>query len=330
MSTQKRQNRTITVDFEAEATYHQLCQDGNGFIAFVVAFIKSLGFQLSHHCGCEGGFALTRHSHYTRVRLGDVTIWRLQCKHCRAVFTILPHFVLRYSSIPAAEAKRALWAMQGGLSLELCATVFEDVSVMSLYRLVCAYGRTGLVSLLTRCRLPLPEYIQADEKHSFCLSDKVYLPTITAGRVIWHLGYSPDKTADSFKDSYGHFQQQAQEIEPAYHPAGILTDGFESTRKSLRELFPESELGNCIRHAADRLASKLVGVSKELRETLSQEFRLILFEGGSIPSIGQKLRRFAEKVTQLTGKENGQRLRDWFKRKKQGWYVVWRDQRMPK
>jgi hypothetical protein len=39
---------------------------------------------------------LTRHSHYARVRLGGLTIWRIQCTRCRAVFTVLPHFVLRY------------------------------------------------------------------------------------------------------------------------------------------------------------------------------------------------------------------------------------------
>ena len=318
MSTQKRQNRTITVDFNDEATYHRLCKDGKSFIEFVVVFITSLGFQLTHQCGCEGGFALTRHSHYARVRLGGLTIWRLQCKHCRAVFSILPHFALRYSSVPPSQAKRALRAIQGGLSLELCATVFDNVSPMSLYRLVCSLGRTGLVSLLTRCGLSLPQYFQADEKHTYCLTDKVYLPTITEGRVIWHLGYSTDKTAASFKETYGQFEQQAHDLEPDYQPAGILTDGFESTRKSLRELFPQTDLGNCIRHAADRLASKLTGVTKELRNTLSQEFRQILFEGGTIRSIGQRLRRFAEKVTKLAGKENGQRLREWFKKKKTG------------
>ena len=45
-----RQNRTITVDFNNEATYHQLCDDGPRFIDFVVAFILSIGLQLKHKC----------------------------------------------------------------------------------------------------------------------------------------------------------------------------------------------------------------------------------------------------------------------------------------
>jgi len=31
-------------------------------------------------------------------------------------------------------------------------------------------------------------YFLADEKHSRCLTAKVYLPTIVSGRLIWHLG----------------------------------------------------------------------------------------------------------------------------------------------
>ena len=45
-----RQNRTLTVDFNNEATYHQLCDDGPCFIDFVVAFILSIGLQLKHKC----------------------------------------------------------------------------------------------------------------------------------------------------------------------------------------------------------------------------------------------------------------------------------------
>ena len=98
MSKRARENRTITVDFNDEPTYHRLCDDGRGFIDFVTAFILSIGLQLKHKCGCSSG-RLTRHSHYARLRLNGLTIWRIQCTTCRAVFTVLPHFVLRYRQI---------------------------------------------------------------------------------------------------------------------------------------------------------------------------------------------------------------------------------------
>jgi len=57
-----RENRTITVDFHDEATYFALLSDGKAFVEFVLAFILSLGFQLTHKSTCNGGSGLTRHS----------------------------------------------------------------------------------------------------------------------------------------------------------------------------------------------------------------------------------------------------------------------------
>ena len=105
-----RHNRTITVDFQDQTTYFQLLSDGKAFVEFVVAFILSIGFQLHHKASCTGGGCLTRHSHYARIRLGGLTIWRIQCTSCRAVFTVLPHFVLRYRRMSPDVARQALTA----------------------------------------------------------------------------------------------------------------------------------------------------------------------------------------------------------------------------
>jgi hypothetical protein len=231
-----RQNRTITVDFQDDSTYFKLIHDGKAFVEFILAFILSIGFQLTHKSTCHGG-GLTRHSHYARVRLGGLTIWRIQCNRCKAVFTVLPHFVLRYRKMHPDTARDALLATHGGLSLELCAAICH-ISPMALYRLVCALGQQSLVAVLTRCALPLPAYILADEKHSKCLTERVYLPTIVSGRVIWHLGYSASKSAVAFTESYGTFHQAALAHEPSYQVQGALIDGFDSTIKSMRTLFP--------------------------------------------------------------------------------------------
>src|SRR6266540_7237273 len=131
---------------------------------------------------------------------------------------------------PSGVSSDALLATHGGLSLELCA-VIGHISPMAVYRLVCAFGHHSLVPVLTRCGLPLPRYLLADEKHSRCLTEKVYLPTIVSGRVLWHLGYSDAKSAAAFTQSYGVFQQAALEQEPSYRVKGALTDGFDSTVK---------------------------------------------------------------------------------------------------
>jgi hypothetical protein len=270
-----RENRTITVDFRNEATYFQLLGDGKAFLECVMAFILSIGFQLKHKATCGGGGCLTRHSPYLRVRLGGITIWRLQCTTCRAVFTVLPHFVLRYRQMRPEVARDALLATHGGLSLELCAVLYH-ISPMALYRLVCAFGHQSVVTVLTRCGLPLPSYVLADEKHSRCLTEKVYLPTIVCGRVIWHLGYTEEARATALTQSYREFQRAASRHEPSYRVRGVLTDGFDSTIKSMRTLFPGARLGNCLRHALNKLPTKLAAIASPVRQALRSQFHTLL------------------------------------------------------
>ena len=111
-----RANRTITVDCHNAATYGQLLDDTKACVECVLAFLLSTGFQLLHKASCSAGGRLTRHSHYARVRLGGLTIWRVQCTTCKAVFTVLPHFVLRYRRMSPDVARQALIATHGGVS----------------------------------------------------------------------------------------------------------------------------------------------------------------------------------------------------------------------
>jgi hypothetical protein len=332
-ATPTRINRTITVDFQNEATYFQLLGDGKAFVECVLAFVLSLGFQLTHKTTCRGGGCLTRHSHYARVRLGGLTIWRMQCTTCKAVFTILPHFVLRYRSMRPDVARDALLATHGGLSLALCAVLYH-ISPMALYRLVCAFGHQSLVAVLTRCGLPLPLYFLADEKHSHCLTAKVYLPTIVRGRVLWHLGYTTEASAAAFTQSYQAFQRAAVQQEPTYRVRGVLTDGFDSTTKSLRTLFPGARLGNCLRHALNKLPKKLAAIPSSVRQALRTQFHTLWYrarprKGMRVFALGQRLRHFADHVAATAGPANGERVRRWFQDKKAGWYAVLEDPQMP-
>lgn len=328
-----RENRTITVDFHDESTYFQLIDNGKAFVEFVLAFLLSLGFQLKRQATCHGGGCLTRHAHFARVRLGGLTIWRIQCTTCKAVFTVLPHFVLRYRKMRPEVARDALLATHGGLSLEWCAMICH-ISPMALCHLVCALGQHRLVTVLLKCHLPLPVYFLADEKHSCCLTDRVYLPTIVSGRVLWHLGYSASKSAAVFTASYGQFQRAALQHEPSYRVKGALTDGFDSTTKSMRTLFPGAQLGHCLRHALNKLPDKLVGLAAPLRQGLRATFHAFLHRCRQrtslrVVALGQRLRRFADHISHTVGADRGERVRHWFADKKSGWYTVLDDPQMP-
>src|SRR3989441_11325146 len=325
---QTRENRTITVDFRDDTTYVQLLGDGKAFVEFVCAFLLALGFQLAHKATCSGGGCLTRHSHYARVRLGGLTIWRVQCTTCRAVFTVLPHFVLRYHQMRPDIARDVLLATHGGLSLELCA-VIHQISPMALYRLVCALGQQSLVTVLIRCGLPLPTYILADEKHSRCLTEKVYLPTIVSGRVLWPLGYTTEASAAAFVQSYGELQRAAVQQAPSYRVRGILTDGFDSPIRRRRTLFPGTRLSNCLRHALNKIPKKLVAVASPVRTALRSQWHTRLSRARQCKSwrgfaLGQRLRHVADHVAATAGTAHGERVRRWVQDKLRR-EAVWRN-----
>jgi hypothetical protein len=85
------------------------------------------------------------------------------------------------------------------------------------------------------------------------------------GLVIWHLEYTVEARAAAFPESYQAFQHAAAQQEPSYRVKGELTDGFDSTIKSLRTLFPDIRVGNCLRHARLTPPKKLAAIASPVR-----------------------------------------------------------------
>jgi len=115
---------------------------------------------------------------------------------------------------------------------------------------------------------------------------------------------------------------------------GILTDGFDSTLKSLRTLFPGARLGNGLRHALTELPTTLTAIEAPVRKALRSRFHTLLSrarqrKGPRVLALGQRLRRFLDHVATTAGAANGQRARRWVQNKKAGWYTVLADPRMP-
>ncbi len=94
-ATPTRHNRTITVDCHDEMTSFVLLGTTKAFVEFVLAFLLALGLPLLHKGSCSTGGSLTRHSHSARLRLGGLTIWRVQGTTYQAVCTVLPHCLWR-------------------------------------------------------------------------------------------------------------------------------------------------------------------------------------------------------------------------------------------
>jgi len=94
--------------------------------------------------------------------------------------------------------------------------------------------------------------------------------------VSWHLGYTTEASAAAFTQSYQAFQRAASQQEPSYRVRGSLADGFDSTTKSIRTLFPGARLGNCLRHALNKLPGKLTAIATPVRKALRSKFHTLL------------------------------------------------------
>src|SRR5215471_19726915 len=115
-----------------------------------------------------------------------------------------------------------------------------------------------------------------------------------------------EASAAAFTQSYQEFQHAALQQEPTYCVRGILTDGFDSTTKSMRTLFPGARLGYCLRHAINKLPGKLTAIASPVRKALRSQFHTLLYRARQRKSLrvfalGQRLRHFADHVTQKAG-----------------------------
>src|SRR5262249_12998922 len=95
---------------------------------------------------------------------------------------------------------------------------------------------------------------------------------------------------------YGELQRVALQQDASYRVKGALTDGFDSTTKSLRTLFPGARLGVCLRHALLKLPKKLTAIASPVRKTLRSQFHTLLYRARQRKSLrvfalGQRLRR---------------------------------------
>jgi len=134
------------------------------------------------------------------------------------------------------------------------------------------------------------------------------------------------QSAAALTESYGVFQRAALKHKPSYRVQGALTDGFDSTTRSLRTLFPGARLGYaCVMPSTsaeqiDRSvgtgAYGLAPSSSIPCSTLSPAKKLT--GGGAWPTATPLCRSHRDRC----GQEHGERVRHWFQDKKAGWYAV--------
>jgi hypothetical protein len=121
-------------------------------------------------------------------------------------------------------------------------------SEMYWHRVVERLGRNSVVGTTVRDAAQLPTHLAADEHHADWAGQKGYVATTVGGGCI--LGVALTASADDthLQEAYGVFAAEARDVEPAYAPETVNTDGWASTRNAFQAWFPQITVVLCFLH----------------------------------------------------------------------------------
>jgi hypothetical protein len=195
--------------------------------------------------GIEEGFSLTGHLPESK-KLPGIRLRQLRLRDGRA-FSLRPSFLMSYMTGEVEELELALLLLSLNVPCWVVTRVFGH-NDMYWQRLLERLGRNSLVGTTVRDPKKLPEHLAADEHHADWCGEKGYVACTSGGGCL--LGVALSKAADEehLTPAYGQFAQEARDVNPAYEPKTVNTDGWFSTRNAFQALFPKIALILCFLH----------------------------------------------------------------------------------
>ena len=171
MSISTAGSKTICVPAPSEADYQKLIQHGPSFRSFLDAAIAKhpelFPSAIAH------GYWL--HDSVRSKKL-NLTTRRIKLVTTQAIYQVRPDFVLPYMTGMTDDVEKALYLRQFGVPVEALAYVFGRVATY-WYRLYRALGRFSIVGTTVKEPGAIPVHLIADEKHSWRLGKRVFIPT---------------------------------------------------------------------------------------------------------------------------------------------------------
>ncbi len=279
-------NKTIVLPFDKD-TYPTFLANKPKFKAHVNMWIEAAPELFPETIG-EGwslhGFTRESSKQGIRVR-------RILTKADQEVWQIRPAFVMPYMTCDTATAEKILFLQKWAPAWALAHAFDKDV--MTIYRLSTHMGRYNIVGTTAKQADTLPNDLAADEKHQTISGEKVYLATTVAEQCFFGASVSVGAGEEELTAAYGQFQQEAQQVHPAYQPETVNTDGWQATMKAWRRLFPSICLIQCFLHAILSLRNVATKATKTLYDTIV-EYAWDVYHAETTRSFSPRVRRFRE------------------------------------
>jgi len=294
----KRQNRTITLYLgqtlaEYEMTY--LTKEGIEAVIRKVEIADSLNWgclATGHKEGCPRQLQFTPHSSYSRwAKHFDgtkslVTILRLACMECQAVFSIHPSFIIRYKRYETDATEKLMTLLfitedsyrmagvsqsfgldrqQAGTWVALAANQSQAIQPMALWSLVQWLGQLSPAQLNLALGVEPPQHIIEDEKHVKECGQKSYIPMIYAPKeaLIWWIDYIDSVSEVKLTASLERFKAISDRLT---HITGATVDGWDAAQNALQAAFPGITLAECHFHAMLKLGQHLATYKRQCKQ----------------------------------------------------------------
>ncbi len=244
-----RVSKRITLPIDLR-TYNELSQDAGAFRAWLDTMIANKPELFPD--GIDQGYTL--HDLLPpSVKMPDVRLRRIQLKERDGqgrvqVFTIVSSDVMPYMTGYTNDLEKALFLRRFGVPFWGLSYVFGR-NDSYWYRLSTHLGRYEIVGTTVKAADHLPEHLLADEKHARFNGHKAYIATTVGADCVLGASVALNVDEAALTEAYGHFKQEAQNVNPDYEPQTVNTDGWTATQKAWLTLFVTITIIECFLHA---------------------------------------------------------------------------------
>ena len=279
-------NKSICLPVVSETAYEKLISDPSTFRRYLHLLIAK--FPEIFPQQITDGF---RFHDFIMSRKLNLRMRRIELLATGQVYQLRPEFAMPYMVGRTDDVEKGLYLRRYGVPFEALAYVFgRDASYW--YGACQALGRCSIVGTTVKDPKLLPVNLVADEKHSWRLGERIYIPTTVASGCFLGVDIVESAGTKALVEGYKSFQTEALALNPNYRPETVNTDGWEHTQTAWQTLFPSIQLILCFLHA-------VLGIRKCCRRTpaLLQEVTSRLWRIYKAPDkrqFSQRLRRIGE------------------------------------
>ncbi len=163
-------------------------------------------------------------------------------------YLLHPCFLMPYQRGWTVQVSDGLLLRKNNTPYHAIASVLGQNS-MYWYRAELTLAQYNIAGTTVKRASKLPYNLLIDEHHSRLGKDKIYICTTVGDYCFLGAHISPTAQYDDLKLAYGKFKEEVQLIAPQYSPSSINMDGFLSTKKAAKYLYPQAALLRCFLHA---------------------------------------------------------------------------------